>query len=172
MRLSEYVASPRHPAAVAPKVLAVVVPVLTALGTGEDPDGWLAWGEEPSVRWMFLAPTPAGLVSCHVRVMVPGEGPRASAKVGRWGRIQVGELAIETMPGGHRATSFQLESSVLRGSDAEADAIAAFALTVFDAMDGRTPQRSIASTAVTPAGDGDVASGEGEAPAAAPADAG
>jgi hypothetical protein len=155
MRLSEYIASPRHPAAVAPKVLAVVSPVLTALGAGEDPEGWLVWGEEPTVRWMFLAPTPAGLVSCHVRVSVPGEGPRASAKVGRWGRVQVGELAIETMPGGHRVTSFQIESQVLRGGDMEADAVAAFALTVFDAMDGRMTPVPRAATPPAPPTDGD-----------------
>jgi hypothetical protein len=146
MRLSEYVASPKSQAAVAPKVLAVVTPVLGALGAGEDPEGWLAWGEEPAVRWMFLAPTTAGLVTCQVRVNVPGEGPRASGKVGRWGRIQVGELAMETSPGGHRVTAFQVESVVLRGGDEDADAIAAFALTVFDAMDGRVP---VARTAVT-----------------------
>ena len=146
MRLSEYVASPRSEAAVAPMVLAVVMPVLAALGAGDDPDGWLAWGEEPAVRWMFLAPMPAGLVTCHVRVNVPGEGPRASAKVGRWGRIQVGELAVETSPGGHRFTSFQIENQILRGGDEDADAIAAFAIAVFDAMDGRTP--ALAPTAI------------------------
>lgn len=139
MRLSEYVATPRSEAAVAPRVLAVVTPVLAALGAGEDPEGWLAWGEEPGARWMFLAPTPAGLVTVHVRVNVPGEGSRASAKLGRWSRVQVGELSVETTPGGHHVTSFQVDNQVLRGADADADAIAAFAIAVFDAMDGRVP---------------------------------
>lgn len=105
------------------------------------------------MRWMFLAPTPAGLVTCHVRVSVPGEGPRASAKVGRWGRIQVGELAVETSPGGHRFTSFQIENQILRGGDEGADRIAAFAIAVFDAMDGRVPAAvPVVMPPATPAG--------------------
>ena len=38
---------------------------------------------------------------------------------------------------GHRIISFQLESQVLRGVDAEADRAAAFALRVIAAIDGR-----------------------------------
>ncbi len=135
MRLSEYVAAPRDEAAVAPKVLAVVTPALVALGAGEDPEGWLAWGDDPDVRWLFLAPTPAGLVSCNVRVNVTGEGPRASAKVTRWPRVQVGELSIDSAAGGLRVASFQIENLVLRGGGAEATAITAFAVAVFAAID-------------------------------------
>ena len=100
MRLSDYVAAPRDEAAVSPRVLAVVTPALAALGAGEDPEGWLAWGDDPGIRWQFLAPTAAGLVTCSVRVNVAGEGPRAGAKVTRWPRVQVGELAIESAAGG------------------------------------------------------------------------
>jgi hypothetical protein len=50
--------------------------------------------------------------------------------------LQVGELAMEST-GGHRLLSFQVEGQVLRGSDHEADTIAAFALDLFAAMDGR-----------------------------------
>jgi hypothetical protein len=137
MRLSEFVAAPREPAAVEPAVLAVLTPVLTAMGAGVDPEGWLAWGDDAVNRWSFVAPTPAGLVTCHVRVNMPGEGPRVSAKVSRWSRVQVGELSMETAPGGHRLASFQLDSLVLRGADADADAVAAFARSVLGAMDGR-----------------------------------
>ena len=103
MRLSDYVAAPRDEAAVGPRVLAVVTPALAALGAGEDPEGWLAWGDDPGIRWQFLAPTAAGLVTCSVRVNVAGEGPRAGAKVTRWPRVQVGELAIESAAGGCRS---------------------------------------------------------------------
>jgi len=80
-------------------------------------------------------PTDPGLVSCFVRV-VPGEGPRATAKLVRWNRVSIGELAIEAQ-GGHRLVSFQAEQQVLRGVDAEADQVAAFALRVIAAIDGR-----------------------------------
>jgi hypothetical protein len=137
MRLSEFASSAKSPDAVSPKVLGTLVPILSAFGAGEDPEGWLTWGDETATRWTFLAPTPAGLVTCHVRVNVPGEGPRTSAKVSRWSRVQVGELSMESMPGGHRMASFQLDSTILRGGDADADTVAAFALAVFSAIDGR-----------------------------------
>ena len=142
MRLSEFVAASRQPVAVAPEVLETLIPVLTALGAGADPEGWLAWGEDAANRWLFVAPTTAGLVTCHVRTHVPGEGPRVSAKVSRWSRVQVGELSMETTPGGHRVASFQLDSLVLHGGDADADAVAAFARSVLGAMDGRPPGAS------------------------------
>ncbi len=88
MRLSEFAAAAKAPEAVAPKVLATLTPILVALGAGEDPEGWLTWTDEQASRWTYLAPTPAGLVTCHVRVNVPGEGPRTSAKVSRWSRVQ------------------------------------------------------------------------------------
>jgi len=136
MRLSEWRAAAPSKDAVAPKVTAVVDPVIAAFGVGDDPDGWIAWGEEPGQRYTILVPTDAGLVTCYVRVNVPGEGPRAAAKLLRWNRVQLGELAIETQ-GTHRLLSFQVEQLVLRGADAEADRIAAFAMDLFDAVDGR-----------------------------------
>ena len=136
MRLSEWRAAAPSKDAVAPKVTAVVDPVIAAFGVGDDPDGWIAWGEEPGQRYAILVPTDAGLVTCYVRVNVPGEGPRAAAKLLRWNRVQLGELAIETQ-GAHRLLSFQVEQLVLRGADAEADRIAAFAMDLFDAVDGR-----------------------------------
>lgn len=137
MRLSEYAAASRARDSFAPRVLATLTPMLAAFGAGEDPDGWLIWSDDVPDRWTFLAPTVAGLITSHVRVNVPGEGPRSSVKVSRWGRVAVGELSMESTPGGHRVASFQLDSTILRGGDADADTVASFALAVFAAMDGR-----------------------------------
>jgi hypothetical protein len=136
MRLSEWRASSPNKDAAGAKVASIVDPILLALGAGPDPDCWVAWGEEPAVRYTIFAPTPAGLVTCYVRVNVPGEGPRASAKLNRWSRVQLGELAIETQ-GAHRILSFQVEQTILNGADDRADEIAAFALALFAAIDGR-----------------------------------
>jgi hypothetical protein len=138
MRLSEWRRSAPSKEAVGPKVTAVVDPVIASFGAGADPQGWIAWGEEPGQRYTILVPMPSGLVTCYVRVNVPGEGPRAAAKLIRWNRVQLGELAIETQ-GAHRLLSFQVEALVLRGADDVADRIAAFALDLFDAVDGRPP---------------------------------
>ena len=139
MRLSDYIAAPRDEAAVAPRVLAVVTPALMALGADQDPEGWLAWGDDPANRWLFLTPTPAGLVTCSVRVNVTGEGPRASAKVTRWPRVQVGELSVDSAAGGLQVASFQVENLVLRGSGDEARAITSFAIAVFRSIDRTGP---------------------------------
>jgi hypothetical protein len=138
MRLSEWPKRAPNKESMAPKVLAVVKPVLTGLGAKADPSCWVAWGDDPAARYTVLAPTPAGLVQVVVRVMVPQEGPRASGKLIRWNRVQTGELAIE-MASGHRLVSFQIESLVLRGTDDEGDAVSAFALQAYGAMDGQTP---------------------------------
>jgi hypothetical protein len=136
MRLSEWRTGAPHKDAMAPKVLGVVERVLTALGADDDPRCWVVWGDDPGVRYVLLAPTDVGLVQVLVRVNVPGEGPRASAKVIRWNRVQLGELALE-MVSGHRLLGFQVESHVLRGSDDEGDAMAVFALELFARVDGR-----------------------------------
>jgi hypothetical protein len=135
MRLSEWRAHAPHKDAASPRIAAVVDPVLAAFGTGPDPHCWVAWSEEPASRYTILVPVDPGLVSCFVRV-IPGEGPRATAKLVRWNRVAIGELAIEAQ-GGHRLLSFQIEGQVLRGVDAEADRIASFALRVIAAIDGR-----------------------------------
>jgi hypothetical protein len=136
MRLSEWRASAPAKEAVAAKVAAVVDPVLTTLGADPDPHCWIAWGEEPAGRFTIFVPTEPGLIACFVRVNVSGEGPRATTKLVRWGRVSIGELSVETQAG-HRMLSFQLESQVLRGVDADADRAAAFALRVIAAIDGR-----------------------------------
>lgn len=136
MRLSAWCATAPHRDSVARKVLAVVESALTVLGAERDPDCWVAWGDDPSIRYLILAPTEDGLVQVNVRVAVPGEGPRAGGKVVRWNRVQLGELAVE-IQGGHRLVTFQAETHVLSGADDAADAIAVFARALFAGMDGR-----------------------------------
>jgi hypothetical protein len=136
MRLSDWRASPPTRESMTLKVLAVIEPVLIAMGAEKDPSCWVLWGDDPSLRYSILVPTASGLVTCAVRVNVPGEGPRASAKLVRWSRVQLGELAVETQAG-HRVTTFQVEQHVLRGADAIAGRIAGFALALFAAVDGR-----------------------------------
>jgi hypothetical protein len=145
MRLSEWRARAPFKDAVAPKVVAVIEPLLVSLGADPDPGCWMVWGDDPAARYMLLVPSDAGLLQIGVRVNVPQEGPRASGKLTRWSRVSVGELAME-MADGHRVLSFQVEGHVLKGSDADADAIAAFALELFAAIDGRpfTPPASAA----------------------------
>jgi hypothetical protein len=139
MRLSEWMSAAPHKDSFAPKVVAVVDPMLTMLGCEPDPSCWIAWGDDPGTRYVIFAPSDAGLVQVNVRVNVPGEGPRAAGKLIRWNRVQIGDLAVE-MQGGHRIMSFQLEGQILRGTDAVADDIAAFVLDALAATDGR-PRR-------------------------------
>jgi hypothetical protein len=149
MRLSEWRASSPSKEAGSAKVAATVDPVLRALGADQDPQCWVAWGEEPGVRYTIFVPTPAGLVATYVRVNVPGEGPRATGKLIRWSRVQLGELSVETQAN-HRLLSFQVEQQVLHGSDEKADRIARFALELLAAVDGRTlPPESSSKRAAT-----------------------
>lgn len=136
MRLSAWQARASHPGSTADKVLATVRDALALLGAEQDPECWILWGDDPAVRWAILAVSEAGLVQINVRVNVPGEGPRSAGKLIRWNRVQVGDLSVE-IQGGHRMVSFQVESSPLRGADAEADQVAAFAATVVALIDGR-----------------------------------
>ncbi len=136
MRLSEWRTTAPHEESVAAKVLATVEPVLLGLGAEADPPCWIVWGDDPLVRYTILALAEVGLVTCHVRVNVPQEGPRASGKLSRWSRIQVGELSVENQ-GGHSLTSFQVENQLLRGMGRDGDAVTAFALDLFAGLDGR-----------------------------------
>jgi hypothetical protein len=136
MRLSKWRAAAPTRDAMTLKVLAVVEPVLASMGVEPDPQCWVAWGDDPSIRYGILVPIHAGLVVCVVRVNVPGEGPRTTGKLVRWSRVQLGELAVETQAG-HRIVTFQVEQYVLRGVDQQADVVGAFALALFAAVDGR-----------------------------------
>lgn len=176
MRLSDWRAASPSREAVAAKVNALVDPVLLALGAEPDPSAWVVWAEEPAARYTILVPTPAGLVSCFVRVHIPGEGPRATAKLTRWSRLQLGELAVETQAG-HRLISFQVEGTVIRGADAEADRAGRFAVELYAAVDGRPvpPEPPTASRratrgakAATPGGRPTAASAKRSAAAPAP----
>lgn len=144
MRLSDWRGRTPHRDSMNAKVVAVIEPVIVAMGADADPVCWVAWGDDPAVRYIILVPTAAGLLQVHVRVNVPQEGPRASAKLVRWNRVQTGELAME-VAGGHRLLSFQVEGQVLKGSDEEADTIAAFALQLFAAIDGRAAPAAAAA---------------------------
>lgn len=136
MRLSQWRAHAPVKDAVSPKVSAIVGSALVTLGIEADPECWVVWGDDPSIRYLLFVPIAAGLVQVNVRVSVPGEGPRAAAKVIRWNRVQLGELGVE-IQGGHRLVTFQAEAQVLSGVDGTADAIAAFAQALFAAVDGR-----------------------------------
>jgi hypothetical protein len=63
--------------------------------------------------------------------------------------VQLGELGVE-MQGGHRLISFQVESQVLNGVDASADAIAQFAHVLFAAVDGRPAPRPSGARSARP----------------------
>ena len=149
MRLSEWGTMAPVPAAAGPKVLGVAEATLVTLGATPDPDCWVAWGEDPGVRWVLLAATPAGLVTVHVRVIVPQEGPRAAGKLVRWTRVQLGDVQVEVQ-GAHRIISATVEGVVLRGVDADADAVGAFLQGIFAAIDGRpSPVGGVPSRPVT-----------------------
>jgi hypothetical protein len=136
MRLSDWraVAKPRE--ALGPKVTDLLQSVLSTLGAEDDPHVWIAWGDDPASRYSVFVPTPPGMVVAAVRVHVPQEGPRVSAKLVRWSKVQPGELAIEAQSG-HRLLSFQLEQQVMKGIDDDADSVARFILVVLAAIDGR-----------------------------------
>lgn len=137
MRLSEWQARTPHRDAMTEKVLGPARDALALLGAERDPECWVVWGDDPQSRWALLAPTPAGLVQIHARVNVPGEGPRSAGKLIRWHRVQIGELSVE-IQGGHRLLTFQVETHLLHGADAEADTMAVFVEALFAAMDGRS----------------------------------
>ena len=147
MRLSGWRAKAPHKDPVSPKVMAVVESAIIVLGAERDPECWVAWGDDPAIRYLILAPTQGGLAEIHVRVNVPGEGPRAGGKVVRWSRVQLGELGVE-IQGGHRLVSFQVDTHVLNGVDEAGDAIAAFARTLFAAIDGRAIPVAPATTSM------------------------
>jgi hypothetical protein len=136
MRFSEWRGRAPIKDSVGPKVIPVAEAALVTLGADRDPECWVAWGDDPAVRYLILAPTAGGLVQLNVRVNVPGEGPRAGGKIVRWARVQLGELGVE-IQGGHRLVTFQVDTLVLNGVDEAADRVAAFAQALFAAIDGR-----------------------------------
>jgi hypothetical protein len=149
MRWSGWRAKAPFKDSISPKVLAIVDAAFAGLGADPDPECWVIWGDDPRSRYTLFVPTASGLVQVTVRVVIPGEGPRAGGKVVRWSRVQLGELAVE-IQGGHRLVTFQVETQVLSGTDAAADAIADFAHTLFAAVDGRPAPLPAKSRKATP----------------------
>jgi hypothetical protein len=142
MRLSDWQATLRGQKLMTGKVALAFEPALALLGEGMESDGYVAWGDDPDVHYSILVVGEAGLIIVVVRVNVPQEGPRASAKVIRWGRVSIGELAVDVQRGRRQATA-QIESYILKGVDEDADLIGAFIGAVLTRIDGRVPaQRS------------------------------
>lgn len=136
MRLSEWRKAAPTQGAMSDQVLAVVGPVLADLGAERNPECWVAWGEDPDVRYSILAPTLAGLISLAVRFGAPEDGPRVIAKLIRWSKLSVSELGVEA-GGGHRVVAVQVESLVLKGMDGEADRICDFVRILIAGVDNR-----------------------------------
>ncbi len=153
MRLSDWQASPQGQKVMTDKVASAYGPALAVIGAEPDPVAHIVWGEEPDRRYVILAAADAGLVIVNVRVNVPQEGPRASAKLVRWSRVQVGEVSVEAHHGRRHVTS-QIESVVLQGTDEEADEIGAFVAHVLGRIDGRVVSPATGpSRAAEPGGD-------------------
>jgi len=128
------------------RVLAVVGPVLADLGAERDPECWVAWGEDPDLRYSLLAPTLAGLITLAVRFTNPEDGPRVIAKLVRWSKVSVSELGLDA-GGGHRMVAVQVENLVLKGVDEEADRICKFVRILIAGVDDRL-QMPVPITAV------------------------
>ena len=137
MRLSDWRATERGARVMTDKVADAYGPTLALLGAEADPISYLIWGDDHQVRYLILAVADAGLIMSNVRVNVPQEGPRASAKLVRWGRLSVGELAVEAHHGRRQVTT-QIEGIVLQGVDEEADEIGAFVSELLARIDGRS----------------------------------
>lgn len=157
MRLSDWQASPRGQKVMTDKVASAYGPALAVIGAEPDPVAHIVWGDDPDRRYVILAAADAGLVIVNVRVNVPQEGPRASAKLVRWSRVQVGEVSVEAHHGTRHVTS-QIESVVLQGTDEEADEIGAFVAHVLGRIDGRVVSPATWRVAVPD----DQASGDAE----------
>lgn len=135
MLLSEWRKTAPNRECMSNKVLAVLKPVLADLGADGDPACWIIWGEDPEFRYSIMVPTPAGLLTVAIRIS-GGEGPRVTAKLVRWAKLQLTELSVEAS-GGHRLVAVQVEGQVLKGMDKEADLICEFVLWLLAGIDGR-----------------------------------
>jgi hypothetical protein len=133
------------------RVLAVVGPVLVDLGAERDPECWVAWGADPDLRYSLLAPTLAGLITAAVRFSSPEDGPRVIAKLVRWSKVSVSELALDA-GGDHRMVAVQVENLVLKGLDEEADRICEFVRILIAGVDDRlqVPSPMTAVSGVAP----------------------
>ena len=55
MRFSEWRGRAPMKDSVGPKVIPVVEAALVTLGAERDPECWVAWGDDPAVRYLILA---------------------------------------------------------------------------------------------------------------------
>jgi len=155
MRLSQWRKAAPTAGAMNDRVLAVVGPVLSDLGAERDPECWVAWGEDPDLRYSLLAPTLAGLITVAIRFANPEEGPRVIAKLIRWSKVSVSELGLDA-GGGHRMVAVQVENMVLKGMDEEADRICDFVRILIAGVDDRlqvpasTPARGAVAVVAAP----------------------
>jgi len=138
MRLSEWQKSTQGAKVMTAKVAAAYEPALRGVGAIRDPVAYVVWGDDPGVRYTIMAATDAGLGVCNVRVNVPQEGPRATAKLIRWNRVTIGDLNVEAHHG-HRYVMVQVEGAVLQGVDDAADGITTWIAHLFARIDGRVP---------------------------------
>jgi hypothetical protein len=141
MRLSEWRKAAPNDAVLDDSVIAVVGPVLGDLGAETDPECWIAWGDDPDVRYSLLAPTPIGLITLAIRFTTQEDGPRVIAKLIRWSKVSVSELGVES-GSGRRIVAVQVENVVLKGVDEEADRICEFVRMLIAGVDDR--QQSLA----------------------------
>jgi hypothetical protein len=133
------------------RVLAVIGPVLVALGAERNPECWVAWGEDPDIRYSLLAPTLAGVITLAVRFTNPEDGPRVIAKLVRWSKVAVSELSLDA-GSGHRMVAVQVESLVLKGLDEEADRVCEFVRMLIAGVEDRlhSPVPMAAARGVAP----------------------
>ena len=158
MRLSGWRSKAPGKDGLAQKAVDSVGAILTSLGADADAHCWIIWGDETGSRWTLMAPCPAGLAVINVRAGGLGEGSRASGRLIRWSKVQVGELAAESERG-HRLVMFQIEGQPIRGTDDNADDVAAFAGLALAGVEGRplpnldvAPRRPAAKAAPSKAG--------------------
>ncbi len=145
MKLSEWRKSAQGRKFIAGPRLAVLNEALAGVGAGVDPEAFVDWTDDPENRITVLAAAEAGMATVNVRAGVGPEGARASARLLRWGRVQASELNAEVQ-GGHRLVTCQLESMVLKGGDADADAVAEWITHVYLRIDGRIPLETSSAT--------------------------
>ena len=121
MRLTEWRKKAPVRDAIDDRVMAVLGFLLSDFGADPDPECHLVWGDHPDLRYSVLVPVAAGLVSIAVRT----QDARATARLIRWPKLAIGEFSVEAT-GERRVVAVQVESYVLKGSDAEADLVAEF----------------------------------------------
>ncbi|MFI5261832.1 MAG: hypothetical protein ACHQZR_04700 [Candidatus Limnocylindrales bacterium] len=135
MRLSDWQKTAQGKKVMTTKVADAYEPALRGVGAIRDPMAYVLWGDDPATRYVIFAATDAGLAICNVRVNVPQEGPRASARLVRWQRVAIGDLSVDAHHG-HRYVATQVEGVVLRGVDDDADQITQWVSHLFARIDG------------------------------------